>query len=270
MSLSFSSLNSGSNGNCYYIGNATGAVLIDAGISCRETEKRMLALGLSLKTVKAIFISHEHTDHIKGVATLSAKYSIPVYITNKTAHYCAGLKSNLCHHFEEGQMITAGQLSITPFTKCHDGCDPHSFVVNYEGLTVGIFTDIGKVCENLIYYFKKCDAAFLESNYDEQMLDTGPYPLVLKRRIRGGHGHLSNTQALELFIRHRPKKMTHLLLSHLSRENNHPEIVEKTFSPYAGSTKIFVASRYQASPLFSISTSSIPAVNQHARQLQLF
>lgn len=270
MSLFFSSLNSGSNGNCYYIGSANSAVLIDAGISCRETEKRMVSLGLSLKNVKAIFISHEHVDHIKGVATLSSKFNIPVYITNKTANYCAGLKPGLCHHFEEGQTITAGQLNVTPFVKFHDGCDPHSFVVTYSELTVGIFTDIGKVCKKLIHYFKKCDAAFLETNYDETMLEAGRYPLVLKRRIRGGHGHLSNTQALELFIQHRSKKLSHLLLSHLSRENNHPEIVEKTFSPYAGSTKIFVASRDQASPVFSIGGSGISTVNQDARQLQLF
>lgn len=270
MSLFFSSLNSGSNGNCYYIGSATSAVLIDAGISCKETEKRMHALGLSMKNVKAIFISHEHTDHIKGVATLSSKFKIPVFITNKTANYCAGLKSDLCHHFEEGQTIAAGQLNVTPFTKYHDGCDPHSFVVSYSGLTVGIFTDIGKVCKNLIHYFKKCDAAFLETNYDEKMLETGSYPLILKRRIRGGHGHLSNSQALELFIQHRSKKLTHLLLSHLSRENNHPEIVEKTFSPYAGSTKIFVASRDQASPLFSITGNGTAVVQQSVRQLQLF
>ena len=270
MAIYLTSLNSGSNGNCYYIGTATSAVLIDAGISCRETVNRMQQLGLSMKNVKAIFISHEHIDHIKGVATISSKYDLPVFISGKTAGYCPGLKTNPYGELKTDEPIQAGNLTVTAFSKFHDACDPHSFIVSCSGITVGVFTDIGRVCKNVIHHFRQCHAAFLETNYDEIMLEAGSYPLMLKKRIRGGHGHLSNRQALDLFIQHRPTYMSHLLLSHLSKENNNPQLVTNTFSPHAGNTNIVVASRNEASPVFSIEIGGEKRINQNAKQLQLF
>ena len=254
MSLFITSLNSGSNGNCYYAGTATDAVLIDAGISCRETEKRMKKLGLSMKTVKAIFVSHEHGDHIKGVSTLANKYSLPVYITPDTAKHGPRLIRHLSKTFNADEPINIGELTITPFSKQHDAIDPHSFIVSHNKITVGVFTDIGIVCEQVIRYFKQCHAAFLETNYDETMLENGKYPLHLKNRIRGGHGHLSNRQALELFMAHRSPFLSHLFLSHLSKENNSPELAEQLFAKYAGDTNIIVTSRYQATDVFTINT----------------
>jgi phosphoribosyl 1,2-cyclic phosphodiesterase len=253
MSLYITSLNSGSNGNCYYVGNGSDAVLIDAGISCRETEKRMKALGLAIKTVKAIFVSHEHGDHIRGVSTLANKYSLPVYITPATAKHGPILIKHLSRPFTAGIPVTVGELSVMPFAKRHDAADPHSFIVSYKKITVGVFTDIGTTCDELSRYFSRCHAAFLEANYDEDMLETGKYPLHLKNRIRGGEGHLSNRQALELFIKYRPPFMSHVLLSHLSKENNTPEIAEALFTPHAGDTRIIVASRYTASDIYTIS-----------------
>ena len=252
MALLVASLNSGSNGNCYYVGNNTDAVLIDAGISCRETEKRMKKLGLSMKTVKAVFVSHEHGDHIKGVSTLANRYSLPVYITPKTASQGPKLIRHLSKTFKEDEPVTIGELIITPFTKQHDAVDPYSFVVQYKGITVGIFTDIGIACEQVKHYFKQCHAAFLESNYDETMLEKGRYPLHLKNRIRGGQGHLSNRQALELFKAHRPSFMSHLFLSHLSKENNSPELAKELFTEHAKDTKIIVASRYEPTDVYTI------------------
>lgn len=252
MALLVASLNSGSNGNCYYIGNNTDAVLIDAGISCRETEKRIKKLGLSMKTVKAVFVSHEHGDHIKGVSSLANRYSLPVYITPKTALQGPKLIRHLSKTFTSDEPVTIGELMIIPFTKQHDAIDPYSFVVQYKGITVGIFTDIGIACKQVIHYFKQCHAAFLESNYDETMLENGRYPLHLKNRIRGGQGHLSNRQALELFKAHRPDFMSHLFLSHLSKENNSPELAEKLFLEHATGTKIIVASRYQPTDVYTI------------------
>src|SRR5450631_974468 len=124
MSLFITSLNSGSNGNCYYVGNGREAVLIDAGISCRETEKRMKQLGLSMKNVKAIFVSHEHTDHIKGVSTLANKYSLPVYISGITAKHGPGLIKHLTKTFTANKPVSVGELSVTAFTKQHDAADP--------------------------------------------------------------------------------------------------------------------------------------------------
>src|SRR5947208_9421304 len=126
MALFITSLNSGSNGNCYYIGNATEAILIDAGISCRETEKRMRLLGLSMKTVKAIFISHEHTDHIKGLAGLAQKYSLPVYTSSHTSQYCnIPLKDRFVYELAPHQPVNIGGLFVTAFPKQHDAIDPH-------------------------------------------------------------------------------------------------------------------------------------------------
>ena len=213
MSLNFTSLNSGSNGNCYYVGTKTDAVLIDAGLSCREIEKRMKQLGLSMKTVKAIFVSHEHGDHIKGVSTLANKYNLPVYITSKTAKYGPRLIGHLSKTFTANETVLIGDLLIKPFSKKHDAADPHSFTISYNEITVGVFTDIGKVCEEVIRHFKLCHAVFLESNYDAMMLENGRYPLHLKNRIRGGEGHLSNKEALDLFITHRSPFLSHLLLS---------------------------------------------------------
>jgi phosphoribosyl 1,2-cyclic phosphodiesterase len=277
MAVFISSFNSGSNGNCYYIGNETEAVLIDAGISCRETERRMLRLGLEIEKVKAIFISHEHSDHINGVKTLSKKYKLPVYITEAT-HKFSNLKleEKLVHRFAADEAIAIGELNIIPFKKSHDASDPHSFIVSCRSVNVGIFTDIGNACKQLIHYFRQCHAAFLESNYDEDMLMNGNYPLHLKKRISDGNGHLSNKEALELFLKHRPAFMSHLLLSHLSENNNKPEIVSRLFQPHARGTEIVIASRYKETAVYSISGNGISAatvlrkIPATAKQLALF
>lgn len=247
------SLNSGSNGNCYYIGNSTEAVLVDAGISCRETERRMLGLGLAMQKVRAIFISHEHTDHIRGLPVLAKKYKLPVYITADTRK--GGgllLQEEQVNSFEAYAPVSIGGLSVTAFPKLHDAAEPHSFVVDGGGIRIGVFTDIGAPCEHLIRHFQQCHAAFLESNYDEAMLDGGGYPFYLKNRIRGGKGHLSNTQALELFIKYRSPHLSHLLLSHLSHNNNTPRLVQELFEPHAGKIKIVIASRSEASAVYEV------------------
>lgn len=253
MSLFVASLNSGSNGNCYYVANHHEAVLIDAGISCRETELRMRRLNLDMKKVKAIFISHEHSDHIKGVAGISKKYKLPVYVTLSTLeHRRLCVKGSLIFPFKAYEPVTVGQLTVTGFPKFHDATDPHSFVVANETVKVGVFTDIGVACHHVVHHFKQCHAAFLEANYDEHLLETGRYPLHLKKRIRSEIGHLSNTQALELFSKHRPSFMSHLFLSHLSKENNSPVVVERLFKPVAGDTSIVIASRYKETKVFPI------------------
>lgn len=270
MALYFTSLNSGSNGNCYYVGTQTDAVLIDVGISCRETEKRMKQLGLNMKTVKAIFVSHEHGDHIKGVSTLANKYSLPVYITPQTSKHGPRLIGHLSKPFMAKEIITVGNLQITPFVKYHDATDPHSFIISSNGISVGVLTDIGTVCQEVIHHFKQCHAVFLEANYDEAMLENGKYPIHLKNRIRGGQGHLSNKEALDLFITHRSPNLSHLLLSHLSKENNSPEMVESLFNQYANGITITIAHRHQATEIFTISQgTSNHAITEVSRPLQL-
>jgi len=252
--LYIASLNSGSNGNCYYVGNDDEAVLIDAGLSCRETEKRMARIGLSMNKVKAVFISHEHTDHIKGLCTLSAKYSLPVYITGGTLHGCRfHIRQDLIRPLSGHQQTQIGQLTISSFPKIHDAREPHSFMVSSGTLNIGIFTDIGHPCEPLVHHFRQCHAAFLEANYDDELLNRSAYPYFLKQRIRGGRGHLSNAKALELFTTHRPHFMSHLLLAHLSADNNCPDLVKSLFDLHSGNTEIIIASRYSETPVFTIS-----------------
>lgn len=238
------------------MGNEQEAVLIDAGISCRETEKRMKRLGLTMEKVKAIFVSHEHGDHITGIPALSKKFRLPVYITNATfTNGRIPIEETLLRSFRPHEAISIGNLSVTAFPKFHDAADPHSFLISSDKVNVGVFTDLGFTCDQLIRYFKLCHAAFLEANYDVTMLENGNYPYHLKKRISGGQGHLSNDQALQLFLQHRAPFMSHLLLAHLSKNNNHPQLVEKLFQPHAGRTQIIVASRYQETGVYEIAAS---------------
>lgn len=257
MSLYITSLNSGSNGNCYYVGNDKEAILVDAGISCREIEKRMSNLGLSMQKVKAIFISHEHIDHIRGVVVLARKHQLPVYITPATLKNSPlVLETELVRTFKAQKPVIIGSLSVTPFVKIHDAIEPFSFMVEGNGIKIGVITDIGEACEQVVHYFKQCHAAFLEANYDEDMLQNGRYPYYLKKRISGGKGHLSNKQALELFLKHKPAFMSHLFLSHLSKDNNSPELVHELFLKHAKKTNIIVASRYKETDVYHIKDSS--------------
>lgn len=253
MSLYITSLNSGSNGNCYYVGNEKEAVLIDAGISCRETEKRLTRSGLSVQSIKAVFISHEHSDHIRGLEVFARKHRLPVYITPSTQKNSSlQLDEKLVRHFNAYEEVCIGQLAVIAFPKLHDACDPHSFTIAHAGVTIGVFTDIGYACTHVIENFKRCDAVFLEANYDETMLEEGHYPYHLKKRISGDRGHLSNKQALELFVRHKTPQLSHIILSHLSKENNSPQLVERLFLQHAGKTQVVVASREYETAVFCI------------------
>ena len=269
MSLFTASLNSGSNGNCYYIGNSSEAVLIDAGLTCRETEKRMKRLGLSMERVKAIFISHEHGDHIKGIESIVTKYNLPVYITPATlAHSRLRIPGQLIRSFSAYEPVLIGGLSVNAFPKLHDAADPHSFIISGNGVNIGVFTDIGAPCEHVTANFRKCHAAFLEANYDANMLAYGRYPQHLKNRISGGHGHLSNLQALELFISHSSVFMSHLYLSHLSQDNNKPELAAKLFESHAGKTKVIVASRHVETEVYKIGETKFREPVKKVKQVQ--
>lgn len=276
MSLFITSLNSGSNGNCYYIGNKDEAVIVDAGLSCTETEKRMKRLGLDITKVKAVFISHEHSDHVFGLPVLTKKYQLPVFITERTRlHSGLTLQPHLVHSFNAYDPVEVGSIAVHAFPKHHDAVDPHSFIISSDGVKVGIFTDIGNVCDNVTSSFTQCHAVFLESNYDEAMLMNGRYPYYLKQRIRGGKGHLSNKQAFDLFTGYRSPYMSHLLLSHLSRENNTHDIVNGMFQPHTNNTTIVIASRYKETPVYKIPASASAPMRfaekrQPAQQLTLF
>ena len=159
------------------------------------------------------------------------------------------------HSFIGCQSIQIGKLIVIPFAKYHDAADPYSFRIDCNDTSVGVFTDLGRVCDHLTAHFKLCHAAFLEANYDDDMLEKSTYPYFLKDRISGGHGHLSNAVALDLFKTHRLPAMTHLFLCHLSKNNNHPDIVQQLFSVHAGGVNIQVASRDEEGKVYFISAS---------------
>lgn len=253
MPLTIASINSGSNGNCYYIGNQSEAVLIDAGISCRETERRLSRMGLSFEKIKAIFISHEHTDHTYGAEVIARRYGLPVFVSDETYRNSRmNLEGIPVKQLHANAPVTVGELVVDAFPKLHDAVDPHSFTVTDNGITVGIFTDIGSPCEHLVHHFSRCHAAFLEANYDEVMLKEGRYPHFLKNRISSDHGHLSNDQALELFLNHKAPFMSHLLLSHLSKDNNDPRLVLDLFRKQANGTHVSIASRWEESAVYCV------------------
>ena len=214
---------------------------------------------LDMGKVKAIFISHEHGDHITGMSGLSKKYHIPVYITNGTfLNSRMPLEEDLICTFKHAAPVNIGGLTITPFKKSHDAADPHSFIISAHGIHVGVITDIGYACKKVIKYFGQCHAAFLEANYCPDMLRNGSYPYHLQKRISGDEGHLSNQQALELFQQYRSPELELLILSHLSKNNNSPETVAHLFAPHAAGVNVVVASRYEAGEVFCLEDKEVP------------
>lgn len=253
MSLRYCSLNSGSNGNCYWVGTHENAVLIDLGISCRELEKRLAELQLDVLQVRALFVSHEHIDHVKGVLTFAKRYRVPVY-GNKETLQAANLTGlgELCRIIESNESIEIGPMLVHPFAKFHDAALPISFSVECEQARVAVITDIGHACKEVKNHVELAHAIILEANYDEKMLKEGHYPLHLKRRIAGNHGHLSNADALQLFREKASADLQHLILGHLSAENNDPDLVYDLFYPHCRKVKLTIASRDEASPLFEL------------------
>jgi len=238
-------LASGSNGNCYYIGNETEAVLIDAGISRRQIVDRMKSKGLNPAKVKAIFITHEHSDHYRGAKILSKKLEVPVYISKETLRRSFyTMRPTRVISFTPGDSIQIGNFTIHSFSKQHDAIEPCSFRVEHENKHIGVFTDIGAPCQNVIEHLKQCHFLFLESNYDVDMLEAGKYPYYLKQRVASDRGHLSNIQARDLVTEHAADYLETIYLSHISEDNNRGEIAMNEFAPLADKYAIKLTSRY--------------------------
>ena len=221
---------SGSNGNCYYIANNEDAILVDAGISCKQILKRMSEKNLDLNKVKALFISHEHSDHIRGVDVFIKQTQIPIYMSKGTYNNSKlKLDKSLINFISDNSITEIGNLKVTAFSKIHDASEPLSFMIDNEGKLISVLTDIGEVCDNVKFAVQRSNVIFMESNYDKDMLDSGPYPYFLKQRISGGEGHLSNLQASALLMSHASSNLDLVLLSHLSDKNNDPNLALKAF-----------------------------------------
>ena len=221
--MEISVLASGSNGNCCLIEDKDDSILIDAGKSCREIEKRMKRLGKSPEQLAAILISHSHADHIAGAGVISRKYKIPMYVTKQTYNEILYIGRQEIRHFFPGKEFQVGQLNVMPIQLCHDVASC-GFVIN----NFGIFTDTGKATKQLMEAMPKLKGVLIESNHDIEMLIKGPYPQHLKYRILGDFGHLSNIHASQL-VKDKGKNLHLCLLGHLSATNNTADLCRHTF-----------------------------------------
>ncbi len=246
-------LASGSNGNCYYIGNEFEAVLVDAGISNRQLKQRLKEAGLPIGTIKAVFITHEHTDHIKGMHSITEKNFIPGYATKKT--YDNARKDYLptsIKYFSAGDTIQIGNIKVYSIKKQHDAADPVSFRIEIEEKNIAVLTDLGTACPTVTEHLKLCDAAFLETNYEHHMLLNGKYPPFLKQRVASDYGHLSNTQAFDLVTSLNGSPLKTIFLSHISADNNTVELALETFKPLAYKLHIEPTSRHGVSKVVEV------------------
>lgn len=251
--LEICAIASGSNGNCYYIGNDHDAVLIDAGISAKQIIARMKLRGLNPEKVKALFVSHEHSDHMRGARGVSKKMNVPVFLTGKTFHNSyRNLRPDYPHYFKPDDKIEVGGFTVHAFLKNHDASDPCSFRIQYKEKNIGVFTDIGEACDNVTSHLTLCDGLFLESNYDEQMLWNGSYPYFLKQRVSSGKGHLSNDQTFDLLNLHAGQNLKCVFLSHLSKENNTPEIAAARMVSLTSRFEVKLTSRYEAGEVYCV------------------
>lgn len=237
-------LASGSNGNCYYVGNESNAVLVDAGIHYDMLLERIESAGLNVDKIRAVFISHEHSDHICGAYGISKRLQVPVFFSIKTFNNTYGKYRPLYmrQFYTDTEQDVFG-IKVLPFKKRHDASDPHSFRITIDGVNVGVMTDIGFADERVADEFSKCNAVFLESNYDEKMLWDGNYPYYLKNRVASKVGHLSNNQSFDLAKNYASSDLSCLFLSHISADNN---TIEKALSAFAEmSDKVTVLPTYR-------------------------
>jgi phosphoribosyl 1,2-cyclic phosphodiesterase len=261
------SIASGSSGNCIYVGDDTTHILIDAGISGKKIEAGLNSIGVSGKDLDAVFITHEHNDHISGLGVLSRKYDVPIYATGGTIRGIRYAKSlgyiaeDLYIPVRENENIAIGDLVIQPLPVSHDAAQPVCYKVSNGTSRLAIATDMGCYDETMVENLSGLDAILLEANHDVNMLQVGPYPYYLKQRILGNKGHLSNESAGRLLCRIIHDDLKHVLLGHLSRENNLPQLAHEAVrleitmgdNPYQASDfHIVVANRSEPTELIEV------------------
>lgn len=234
MKIKFISLASGSSGNCYYLGTDKHGILIDAGIGIRTIKKELKEINVSLNNVCAVFITHDHADHIKAVGHLGEKYNIPVYSTKEihegiNKSYCMTEKlSTSVHYINKDEPMKIDEFKISAFEVPHDGTDNVGYCIEIGDKIFSFLTDLGHITETAAHYICKANYLILEANYDLEMLRMGPYPKYLKERISGPNGHMSNTDTADFLAENINENLKYIWLCHLSKDNNHPELAYKT------------------------------------------
>jgi phosphoribosyl 1,2-cyclic phosphodiesterase len=227
MPLHFQALASGSKGNAILVSSHKTKILIDAGLSARELVSRLQRTSVKAGQLNAVVITHEHTDHVRGLGTLSRRFDLPVYLSQGTLENLpleTGQLSEV-NLFQPGVAFAIGDLRIHPFAVSHDAQDPTGFVLEHDGRRLGVCTDLGIVTKLVQTRLQGCHGLILEANHDPQLLLNGPYPLPLKQRIRSRHGHLSNIDSFELLQNIYHSALQVVLFAHLSEVNNQPDLV---------------------------------------------
>lgn len=227
--MRYASLGSGSQGNSTVIASKQGLILVDCGFTVKETERRLARLGLSAAQLNAVVVTHEHSDHIKGVGPLARRFKMPVYMTSGTYHQSSVGKIPHLSLIEGYQAFDIEDMHIQPVAVPHDAREPSQFVIQANGKRLGILTDLGSVSEHVYQQYRDCDGLILEANHDPRMLASGPYPPSLKRRVGGQWGHLSNAQALQFLAEIYSDRLSHLVVAHISQKNNCVDLVQREF-----------------------------------------
>ena len=247
-------LASGSKGNSAVVASARTRLLVDAGLSCRETFRRMRAAGEEPEKLDAILVTHEHSDHVTGLEMLARKTRAAVYMTADTreAWVRDRRQSALDHQpprvermesFSAGHSFVVGDITVTPFTTPHDATDPVAFTFRLEGVKLGLVTDLGYLPPNVREHLRGCDGLMIESNHDLEMLRGGPYPWQVKQRVMSRVGHLSNDALAEFFTNGYDGGAAFVVLAHLSEQNNHPEIARRAAEQALGPQRDLMRNR---------------------------
>ncbi|MBB5391941.1 MULTISPECIES: MBL fold metallo-hydrolase [unclassified Herbaspirillum] len=241
--MKFASLGSGSEGNALLISAAAGShrpnagttVMLDCGFALRETERRMLRIGIDPSDVAAIVVTHEHSDHVSGVFKFARRYRIPVWLSYGTyqaiADHAADVDIQLC---ADGQKVAIGDLELTPYTVPHDAREPIQYIASDGDRRLGVLTDAGQSTSHMIQALGACDSLLLECNHDRAMLENSPYPAFLKRRIGGAYGHLANETSAEILQLLDKSRLKQVVGAHLSRQNNTPALARAALESVLG------------------------------------
>lgn len=257
--MKFGTIASGSSGNCLYAGNDNTHILIDAGISCKRIVEGLKTFELEGKNLQGILVTHEHTDHVSGLGVLSRKYHIPIYGTEKTLRKICEMENlgkidrELFQPIQTGKNFFIGDLDIESFSISHDAADPVSYMIHEGNKKLGMVTDLGYYDDRIVGHLKESDLLYVEANHDIHMLQAGPYPYYLKRRILSNHGHLCNEKAAQLVVELMNDHLHRVILGHLSKENNYPDLALATVKNEVDqSVKVEVAPRDHAGELHEL------------------
>lgn len=228
------SLASGSSGNCVYVGNEDTHILIDVGISMKKVKAGLEAIDVDIRSLTAIFVTHEHSDHINGLGVISRKHKVPIYTRPDTFKKIMRMSSvgiidvNLYNEATADTTIRIGSIDVTPFASSHDAVDPLCYTFEHNTKKISVATDLGNYNDYIKSHMSDSDVLYIEANHDVKMLEVGPYPYFLKQRILSDVGHLSNDLSANLICELYNDKLNYVILGHLSHENNMPDVAYET------------------------------------------